>query len=147
MREYVRFSGSKTSYLPLVLACHMSKTALGMPLPVSASLMTPWKKVSCPSGGMFWTTLSPFSRKGVSGDQKGPRMVDDVGSAPLAAEILWLISSTSLLRGCTAWLACWGDIEWRGSLVVSQNCRGLSGTYDSTPRMSHTRHASLRFFL
>merc|ERR1712093_143763 len=88
------FSGSKTSYLPFVLACHMSKTALGMPLLVSASLITPWKRVSSPSEGMSWTTLAPRSRKGVSGDQKGPRMAEEVGSRPCSVTILWLISST-----------------------------------------------------
>ncbi|CRK23524.1 hypothetical protein BN1723_013010 [Verticillium longisporum] len=96
------FSGSCASYLPFVDACHMSKTALGMPAPVSTSRMTPWKCVSWPSDGMSCTTLAPRSRNGVSGDQKGPRMADDVGALPSGISTVWLISSTSLV------LLVWG---------------------------------------
>lgn len=39
---------------------------------------------------------SPSSRKGALGDQKGPRMEEEVGSAPLSEACLWAISSTSL---------------------------------------------------
>jgi len=81
----------------------MSKTALGMPFPVSASLITPWKKVSCPSEGMSCTTLLPRSRNGVLGDQKGPRIAEEVGSVPFSkasVTTVWLISSTSLERNC-----------------------------------------------
>lgn len=52
--------------------------------------------MSWPSEGMFSTQLSPRARKGVSGDQKGPRMAEEVGSMPLSVAILWLISSTRL---------------------------------------------------
>lgn len=41
-------------------------------------------------------TVAPRSRKGVSGDQKGPRIVEEVGSRPLSVTILWLTSSTRL---------------------------------------------------
>lgn len=78
----------------------MSKTAPGTPTPVSASEITPWKNVSCPSEGMSWTTLAPRSRKGVLGDQKGPRIAEEVGARPLSVTILWLISSTRLHINC-----------------------------------------------
>lgn len=46
---------------------------------------------------MFWTTLSPSARKGVSGDQKGPRMLEEVGAElPSGTSRRWLISSTRL---------------------------------------------------
>jgi hypothetical protein len=45
---------------------------------------------------MSWTTLAPSSRKGVSGDQKGPRMADEVGVLPSSVTTVWLISSTRL---------------------------------------------------
>lgn len=39
--------------------------------------------------------LPPSSRKGALGDQKGPRIEEEVGSAP-SVNILWAISSTRL---------------------------------------------------
>ena len=39
----------------------------------------------------------PSSRKGALGDQKGPRMEEEVGSEPFSVMSLWAISSTSLL--------------------------------------------------
>jgi len=40
--------------------------------------------------------LPPNSRKGAFGDQKGPRMEEEVGSAPVSLRCLWAISSTRL---------------------------------------------------
>jgi hypothetical protein len=45
---------------------------------------------------MSCTTEAPRSRKGVSGDQKGPRMVEEVGERFFSVAILWLTSSTRL---------------------------------------------------
>ena len=75
-------------------------------------------------------TEASASRKGVSGDQKGPRMVLEVGERPSSVTILWLISSTSLSSG---------QLD---SMLESK----IGGTHDSIPRMSHTRHASFLFF-
>lgn len=52
--------------------------------------------MSCPSFGMSWTTLAPRSRNGVSGDQKGPRIAEEVAESPFSVTIVWLISSTRL---------------------------------------------------
>jgi hypothetical protein len=44
--------------------------------------------------------LPPRGRKGAAADQKGPRMVDEVGSLvllPLSWWCLWAISSTRLV--------------------------------------------------
>lgn len=41
--------------------------------------------------------VPPFSRKGAFGDQKGPRMAEDVGSTPVSEMSLWAISSTRLV--------------------------------------------------
>jgi len=41
----------------------------------------------------------PASRNGAFGDQKGPRMDDDVGSMPVSETTLWAISSTRLRDG------------------------------------------------
>lgn len=45
---------------------------------------------------MSWTTLAPRSRNGVSGDQKGPRIAEEVAETPSAVTTVWLISSTRL---------------------------------------------------
>jgi hypothetical protein len=84
--------------LEVVLAVgQMSKTALGMGLPVVMSRITPCILVTRPPAGTpSWKMTSPCSRKGALGDQKGPRIEDEVGSMPVSETILWAISSTRL---------------------------------------------------
>lgn len=53
-------------------------------------------RVTSPLGWGSVMMESPFSRKGEWGDQKGPRMVLDVGVSPDSLMCLWAISSTSL---------------------------------------------------
>lgn len=59
----------------------MSTMALGMPLPVSRSMTLPCIQQTLPWWGDSMME-PPFSRKGASGDQKGPRMEDEVGMLP-----------------------------------------------------------------
>jgi hypothetical protein len=63
---------------------------------VSRSRTTPCMRVTSPLGWESVMMESPFSRKGEWGDQKGPRMVLDVGVSPDSLMCLWAISSTSL---------------------------------------------------
>lgn len=77
----------------------MSKTALGMGLPVTRSLMTPCMSTTRPFGAGFWMMVDPLSRNGASGDQKGPRIAEDVGSISSSEMILCAISSTRLKGG------------------------------------------------
>lgn len=58
----------------------MSTIAFGMPFLVSRSMTLPCIKVTNPPGAGSMTIDSPFSRKGASGDQNGPRMEDEVGA-------------------------------------------------------------------
>src|SRR5690242_956490 len=104
----------------------MSMTALGMPFLVSRSRTTPCMRVTWPSGCGSVMMESPSSRKGECGDQKGPRMVLDVGASPDSLMCLWAISSTSLV------------VISGGLLFADQE------TYDSTPRTSEMRWASFR---
>jgi hypothetical protein len=57
-------------------------------------------RVTSPFGGMSWMMLAPRSRKGALGDQKGPRIEEEVGSMPFSEMSLWAISSTRLGRMC-----------------------------------------------
>lgn len=43
--------------------------------------------------------LAPRARKGACGDQKGPRIAEEVGVMPFSAATLWAISSTRLCGG------------------------------------------------
>jgi hypothetical protein len=51
---------------------------------------------TCPSGCGERMMVSPRSRKGEWGDQKGPRMVEEVGVSPDSLMCVWAISSTRL---------------------------------------------------
>lgn len=73
----------------------MSTMAFGMPFLVSRSMTLPCIKVTSPPGASLRTIDSPFSRKGASGDQNGPRIEDEVG-CPDSEACLWAISSTRL---------------------------------------------------
>ena len=70
--------------------------ALGIPFPVNRSVTFPCIKEGCPLGAGSWIMLPPRSRKGAFGDQKGPRIEEEVGSLPFSVMSLWAISSTSL---------------------------------------------------
>ena len=81
--------------MPFDDACQMSKTAFGMPFPVKRSVTLPCMRAGCPPGAGSWIMLPPSSRNGAFGDQKGPRMEEDVGLAP-SVNIACAISSTRL---------------------------------------------------
>lgn len=81
--------------MPFDDACQMSKTAFGMPFPVKRSVTLPCMRVGCPPGAGSWMMLPPSSRNGAFGDQKGPRIEEDVGLAP-SVTIECAISSTRL---------------------------------------------------
>jgi hypothetical protein len=72
-------------------------TAPGMGFLVSRSVMTPCMRVGSPWWGDMMME-SPLLRKGALGDQKGPRMEEEVGSSPDSLMCLWAISSTRLYR-------------------------------------------------
>lgn len=72
----------------------------------------------------------PFSRNGALGDQKGPKMDDDVGSTVPSATILFAISSTRLHTLAAVILKQEGDGK------ESEN--KSNGTYDSRPKTSDT---------
>lgn len=108
----------------------MSTTALAMGFLVSRSVTRPCISATSPWCGLRMM-LSPFSRKGVLGLQKGPRMELEVGASSVASASLWEISSTKLHR-----------------LFVSQEQESLlRSTYDSTPRISEIRWPSFRIEL
>lgn len=54
----------------------------------------------------------PFSRKGASGDQKGPRIEEEVGMSPDSETCLWAISSTRLFRRLEL------DLKQRGEVYI-----------------------------
>lgn len=79
----------------------MSITAPGMGLPVVREAMVPCMRVVRPLGGMSWIIVAPRERKGAWADQKGPRIEEEVGWAPLGVEVggrVLAISSTRLYK-------------------------------------------------
>lgn len=74
----------------------MSKMAPGMGAWVRRSVIVPCILQMRPVGEGDWIMEEPRGRKGAWGDQKGPRMEEEVGSEPLSETILLAISSTSL---------------------------------------------------
>ena len=67
----------------------MSKVTLEMGFFVIMSRMMPCMYVTSPPGAGESMMLSPSLRQGALGDQKGPRMAEEVGVAPVS-EATWL---------------------------------------------------------
>jgi hypothetical protein len=112
----------------------MSTMALGSGAPVFASRTHPcmyaiWPS---PSAGGVCTMVLPWSRKGVSWRQKGPRMAEAVAEVPAAAALRTVMSSTRLVG--LVLVGEWSGVAWHG--VARRRGPTEVGTHDSNPMTS-----------